>query len=78
MLKLSDVLVGSRSALRELHGLPVSAMPSPGALMQLTALWSLSLAGPVSRALGLPIGLRFLHVDAIDDVKASPVVILFL
>ena len=73
MFELSGALLGSRSMLDALHGLPAFAVPSPCALVQLTALQSLSLVGPVQHALGLPMGLRFLHMDAIDDVKASPV-----
>ena len=73
MLDLSAALFRSRSTLQELHGLPVSAVPSPAALMQLTALRALSLVGRLDSALSLPTGLRSLRVDNLDDVKASVV-----
>lgn len=72
MLEISDAVLSSRSTLRELRGLSASAVPSHAAMLQLTALRALSLVGPFNRTLGLPTGLRSLHLNNADDVKASP------
>ena len=72
---LPDPLPGSFLALRELCGLPISALPSTGALLPLTALRTLLLVGPLDhRALELPAGLRALHADNIDNIEVRPAV----
>ena len=71
MSVLPDLLPESLLALRKLSGLPASALPSPGALLRLTALQSLALIGPFDRQLELPAGLRSLRADSTDDMKAS-------
>ncbi len=69
---LPDPLPSSCLELRELCGLPISALPSPDALLRLTALRTLSLVGPLDRALGPLAGLRCRHTNSMDDGQARP------
>ena len=69
LLDLRDALPGSRHTLLELRGLPVESTSFPGALVHFTALRRLELIYPLHCELGLPAGLRSLHVDNVDDFK---------